>query len=294
MVIRTFQYKRSPCNFNILPFNFAHSINDCDQIVGSITYSGTQYRYSFSVEHAFIDTNGMITDLENIGGGLRINFEANSVNNVGQVTGYLTALNGTIHAFLYDNGTMADLGTFPPYNSYGISINDSEEIDGNIESAYGAGLGAFYYAHDQLSNLENISDADILGWTQLQVSESNDNVFIVGTGIHNGIQTSFLATPNYSFSPNSYSIIHGRYVGGNLASLQATDGNELIVATGVTASSSDLQIGIQVSGISPILTPNHMNISVPGYFSNASNNQTIEIWNYSTSQWMQLGTASVN
>jgi probable HAF family extracellular repeat protein len=75
-------------------------INDAGQITGySNTSSGTQ--------HAFLYTNGQMTDLDPTG----ISSLGTAISNAGQVAGsfYLTA-RGPAHAFMYSNGRMNDLG----------------------------------------------------------------------------------------------------------------------------------------------------------------------------------------
>src|SRR5579871_1598602 len=78
-------------HFNAINVDKATSINDLDQYVGSMSYTWVYGGYGHSVEHAFLYANGSYLDLGNIGGGLRTNTEASSINNIGQVTGYSTA-----------------------------------------------------------------------------------------------------------------------------------------------------------------------------------------------------------
>jgi probable HAF family extracellular repeat protein len=104
-------------HFSAMNVDLARGINDTDQIVGSVGYYWSYGGYLHGVEHAFVDTGGTITDIGDLGGGVRTNTEAYSINNAGEVTGYSTAADGTQHAFLYDGITMHDLGTFPPAHS---------------------------------------------------------------------------------------------------------------------------------------------------------------------------------
>ena len=58
-----------------------------------------------------------------------------AINDVGQVVGYSNVNpsvdpNDDVHAFLYSNGTMTDLGTLDGGNSYATGINDEGQISG--------------------------------------------------------------------------------------------------------------------------------------------------------------------
>ena len=79
---------------------YATSINDAGQATGEI-YVGT-------ANHAFLYSQGQITDLGTLGGGESY---GNGINDKGQVTGRSQLSNNfNIHAFLYTDGQMRDLG----------------------------------------------------------------------------------------------------------------------------------------------------------------------------------------
>ncbi|MBI3819447.1 MAG: IPT/TIG domain-containing protein [Planctomycetes bacterium] len=182
--------------FSALAVDRAACINDSNQFVGSLGYYWQYGKYVYGVEHAFLSSGGVITDLGNIGGGLKTYTEAFSLNNSGQVTGYSTGADGSQHAFLYTGGVMQDLGTFAPYFTRGVSINSSGVVAGNITNAYGAQIGAFLYQNGTMSNLADLLDGSGEGWDQLTVKQINDSGWIIGTGTQNGETHSFLARPN--------------------------------------------------------------------------------------------------
>jgi probable HAF family extracellular repeat protein len=59
-------------------------------------------------------------------------FSPTGMNNAGQITGFAGAGDGTIHAMLYSNGVLSDLGNFGGKDSYATAINDAGALTGSI------------------------------------------------------------------------------------------------------------------------------------------------------------------
>jgi probable HAF family extracellular repeat protein len=121
----------------------ATGINASGQIVG---YSGT----ADVSNHAFLYSNGIMTDLGTLGGN---SSAATAINSHGEVVGYADSASGT-HAFLYFNGVMIDLDSLLPTNPerafrFANAINDSGQIAGYID----VGL----WQHAILLNLTTLS-----------------------------------------------------------------------------------------------------------------------------------------
>ncbi len=180
-----------------LSLDSARGINDSDQIAGSIGYSWVYGGYIHVVPHACLMTGTTIPDLGNLGGGLRTSSEAYAINNAGQATGYSTLADGSVHAFRYSAGTMTDLGTLPPYYTYGLSINSRGDVVGCIQTYVGGPVGAFLYTNGLLRDLSDVLGSSGAAWSGLTVMQINDLGWIVGYGTINGATHGFLARPKY-------------------------------------------------------------------------------------------------
>ena len=181
--------------FSALNVDIARGINDNDQYVGSMGYTWVYGGYLHEVEHAFVDNNGVNTELGDIGGGLRTNTEAFSINNSGKVTGYSTAADGTLHAFLFSNGVMSDLGGYQQFDTFGLSINNAGQVAGNIETPYGGQIDGFLYSNGKMNTLTDLLGPGGAAWSQLTINQMNDSGWIVGYGTIDGATHGFLAKP---------------------------------------------------------------------------------------------------
>jgi probable HAF family extracellular repeat protein len=70
-------------------------------------------------------------------------FPASDRNNAGQMVGQAANTDGFNHAFLWDNGTMIDLGTLGGTNSAANAINDLGQVVGVATTPGDAGMDAF-------------------------------------------------------------------------------------------------------------------------------------------------------
>lgn len=95
------------------------NINNLGQGIGD-------FMTSTGVVHAFIQTNGVRTDLGSLGGYSH----AGAINDRGEVAGVSLGLDGHVHLFLYAGGRMRDLGVLGD-NPNVLDLNNRGEITGN-------------------------------------------------------------------------------------------------------------------------------------------------------------------
>ena len=122
-------------DLDMLPYDestSASGINERGQIIGS----GGGGILSNVAPHAVLWDNGTVTDLGIVatwffGDGDRLDFShAYGINNRGQIVGVSTTSTG-VHAVLWENGTVTDLGTLPGHNySEALGINERGQIMG--------------------------------------------------------------------------------------------------------------------------------------------------------------------
>lgn len=96
-----------------------------------------------------------VTDLDTLGGsgqdGLNSSY-VTSINNAGQMVGSSYTSSGAVHAFLYANGQMTDLGTLGGRDSNATALNNIGQITGDSETSSGA-FQAFLYSNGQMTSL---------------------------------------------------------------------------------------------------------------------------------------------
>jgi probable HAF family extracellular repeat protein len=173
--------------YNPFYSSFANDINDNGHVVGSsdVTVGG------FSQHHAFLYSNGTMTDFGTLGG---TRSSAYGINDNGQVVGnsYITG-NAVTHAFLYSNGAMIDLGTFDG-DSYAADINNYGQVVGRAYNVGNTSSRAFLYSNGNLVDLNDLLPAGS-GWSLNSASAINDLGQIVGGGLIDGQYHAYLMTP---------------------------------------------------------------------------------------------------
>ena len=156
--------------------SYAYAINASGEVVGQAN-TGSEF-------HAFF-YNGTMSDLGTLGGSVS---GATGLNAGGQIVGfsYLSG-NDNLHAFLYSNGTMNDLGVLPDHvRSVAEGINASGQVVGFSETS-GSDNDAFLYTSGLMINL-NARISSAAGWTLENAVAINDNRQIVGYGYNSSYE----------------------------------------------------------------------------------------------------------
>jgi probable HAF family extracellular repeat protein len=161
-------------------------INESGQVAGT-SYLAERVEYNVGCpikrrpcfvhpEHPFLWSEGKITDLGTLGGGLFA--EGTAINNLGEVAGFSNLKNGERHAFVFHNGKMSDLGP-TGRESRAFAINDSGVVAGS-ESIPGEGhTDAVLFINGKITDLGLIPGSGGIFTSPTGVNKSNE---VVGSG----------------------------------------------------------------------------------------------------------------
>ncbi|MFA6486191.1 MAG: hypothetical protein WCT40_02390 [Candidatus Magasanikbacteria bacterium] len=152
---------------------------------------GYSMKTSYENAHPYLYKNGKMTD---IGGGY--GGAALAVNDTGQAVGYIQISSnphtggGEKHAFIWDNGKVTRIGSYP---GYALDINNKKQVVGqlNVGQADGFPVRAFIWEKGIVKYLGNLGGDENDGATT--ASAINDQGQIVGCSLaKNGQQHPYL------------------------------------------------------------------------------------------------------
>jgi probable HAF family extracellular repeat protein len=133
-----------------------YAINDSGQVVGGTTGGGIFPELAFPYGAAFLYSGGTTTIINT---NLQENYVASGMNNLGQVVGIFGSPS---RAFLYDNGTITNLGTLPGDNySSAEDINDLGQVVGvSAPSGVNDGTAFLYSSNTGMISLGKLFPTD--------------------------------------------------------------------------------------------------------------------------------------
>jgi probable HAF family extracellular repeat protein len=168
-------------------FGFAVAINNRRQSAG--------FTFSCADSHPVLWQRGTATNLRSLGGSMG---DATAINDQGQVVGVSNLpADATFHAFLWQNGVIADLGVLPGFFSSGAAgINIKSQIVGQSCNADFSACIAFFWQNDLMMDLNNLVPA-VSPFVLFEPTSINARGEIVGAGLDTNTfeVRAFLATP---------------------------------------------------------------------------------------------------
>lgn len=157
----------------------ASGINNLGHVVGNSLTGGQ------AAQHAFFYAGKMV-DLGTLGG---LSSSASAINDADEVVGYsFTPVAGyslisgiaAVHAFLYSNGKMSDLGTLGGPTSAGAGINAIGQVVGNSFTAAGSAQHGFLYTNGQMNDLGTLGGINSIGLGINALGQTVGNSFVPG------------------------------------------------------------------------------------------------------------------
>ena len=154
----------------------ANAINASNQIVGH-----TRPWFCPCPNHAFLWENGVTTPLPTLGGEWSYAYD---INNNGKIVGTAQTSAGSSSAVLWDGSSITELGG---PNLTPAAINNNNQVILNANDPY-------LWENGELTNLNDAIDP-ASGWDLDNVSDINDQGWIIGYGDLNGEDKAFLLRP---------------------------------------------------------------------------------------------------
>ena len=193
----------------------ANAINNLGQVVGRADLTNSSPVWA----HAFLYTNGVMTDLGVLGtytsGPATVSSStAFGLNNNGEIVGQSSTASGAMHAFAFNKGAMTDLGVLPgTQQSTARAVNDNGQIVGWTIPA--GPQHAFLYENGTMSDLGTLggtasfaysinNSGQVVGDSWLTSSGLSDTAFIYSNGIMSALGALGAYPPIQAVAINSY------------------------------------------------------------------------------------------
>jgi hypothetical protein len=149
--------------------------------------------------------------------------------------------------------------------------------------------GTWFGTPDSWVELHAFLSGDFIQSRADAIWRTGSLTYIVGHGFKSGVdQTHALIWISQAVSPASFSMFRGSVFSGNLASLQSSDNNRLIMRPGVTLGTSQPPIQIILNGTAPTASPNGFSFSLESSASFGNAQQKISLYNFNTGLYEEL------
>lgn len=180
-------------------FGTAHAVNASGLVVGSANPISQAVTFD-SRTNSPLDLSAVNTSGIAVPGSVAL-----SVNDAGQIVGYLSDYNGRPEpvpsvAFLYANGSAVSLGTLGGVRAVAKDINNAGGIVGTCSLA-NEQFHAFVHTGGAMLDLNTLISSGGTGWVLTSANAVNDAGVIVGEGLKDGVPHAFLLTPTTSNLP---------------------------------------------------------------------------------------------
>jgi len=118
---------------------------------------------------------------------------------------------------------------------------------------------------------------------------ADGNLYIAGT---TGAVTAVSLNALQLAMPSSYQLFRGVPVSGGLGDMLYSDGQALTALPGPTLSAQEAPIQVILTGTSVLPSPSQLKFHLQGFVSEHGLTETIDLWNYNTSAWVNISTTT--
>jgi hypothetical protein len=129
-------------------------------------------------------------------------------------------------------------------------------------------------------------------WSTSAVGAMSIGDGILYIGGPTGLLTALNLAALQLVEPTSYQLNRGVLISGTLASILSVDDASLKIGPGPTLNAQEAPAQVVVIGVSPSPAPTQLRFHLQASVGTPNLSQTIEMWNYTTSQWVSAGTVA--
>ena len=141
-------------------FSVARSINSQGQVVGYAFSPSAGSGPLGGPARAFLWQSGKMIDLGTVSGCT--SSRAYSINDRGQIAGWVLTNDDATHAMVYQNGVMHDIGTLGGKTSLATAINNQGQVVGAAQR-YDGTVASFFWQNGTMHDIGRLADDDIRG-----------------------------------------------------------------------------------------------------------------------------------